>query len=102
MIYKVVLVSGIQQRESVFYTHTVFTHTHVRTNIVVCLVAKSMGPMFCSPPGSSVHGISQARMLEWIAISFYFKGLDYFPVHLELFVCLTLFILWSIYLSPYT
>ena len=27
-------------------------------------------PMDCSPPGSSVHGISQARMLEWIAISF--------------------------------
>ena len=26
-------------------------------------------PMGCSPPGSSVHGISQARMLEWAAIS---------------------------------
>ena len=25
-------------------------------------------PMDCSPPGSSVHGISQARILEWIAI----------------------------------
>ena len=24
-----------------------------------------------SPPGSSVHGISQARILEWIAISFF-------------------------------
>ena len=27
-------------------------------------------PMDCSPPGFSIHGISQARMLEWIAISF--------------------------------
>ena len=27
-------------------------------------------PMDCSPPGSSVHGILQARVLEWIAISF--------------------------------
>ena len=27
-------------------------------------------PMDCSPPFSSVHGISQARTLEWIAISF--------------------------------
>ena len=27
-------------------------------------------PMYCSPPGSSVHGIFQARILEWIAISF--------------------------------
>ena len=27
-------------------------------------------PMDCSPPGSSLHGISQARILEWVAISF--------------------------------
>ena len=27
-------------------------------------------PMDCSPPGSSVHGILQTRMLEWVAISF--------------------------------
>ena len=26
--------------------------------------------MGCSPPGSSVHGISQARILEWVVISF--------------------------------
>ena len=26
--------------------------------------------MDCSPPGSSVHGIFQAKILEWIAISF--------------------------------
>ena len=26
--------------------------------------------MDCSPPGSSVHGVSQARVLEWVAISF--------------------------------
>ena len=27
-------------------------------------------PMVCSPPGSSVHGIFQARVLEWGAIVF--------------------------------
>ena len=27
-------------------------------------------PVDCSPPGSSVPGIFQARMLEWVAISF--------------------------------
>ena len=27
-------------------------------------------PMDCSPPGSSVYGILQARILEWLAISF--------------------------------
>ena len=27
-------------------------------------------PMDCSLPGSSLHGILQARILEWVAISF--------------------------------
>ena len=27
-------------------------------------------PVDCSPQGSSVHGILQARILEWVAISF--------------------------------
>ena len=26
-------------------------------------------PMYHSPPGSSVHGILQARVLEWVAIA---------------------------------
>ena len=26
-------------------------------------------PMDCSPPGSSVHGVRQARVLEWVAIA---------------------------------
>ena len=34
---------------------------------------QSWAPMDYSPAGSSVHGISQARILEWIAISF-FRG----------------------------
>ena len=27
-------------------------------------------PVDCSPPGSFVHGILQARILEWVAIRF--------------------------------
>ena len=27
-------------------------------------------PVDCSPPGSSVHGILQARILEWVAVPF--------------------------------
>ena len=27
-------------------------------------------PMDCGPPGSSAHGILQARILEWVAIPF--------------------------------
>ena len=29
-----------------------------------------LDPMDCSLPGSSVHGIFQARVLEWVAIAF--------------------------------
>ena len=32
-----------------------------------CLTLRD--PMDCSPPGSSVHGILQARILEWVAMS---------------------------------
>ena len=38
------------------------------------LVAQSfqlfVNPMDCSLPGSSLHGILQARILEWVAIPF--------------------------------
>ena len=36
-----------------------------------------MDPMDCSPQGSSVHGILQARILEWVAISF---SMGIFPI----------------------
>ena len=32
-------------------------------------------PMDCSLPGSSIHGIFQARVLEWVAIAFSDLGL---------------------------
>ena len=32
-------------------------------------LSDSFQPMDCSLPGSSVHGILQARMLEWVSIS---------------------------------
>ena len=33
-------------------------------------MSNSLQPADCSPPSSSVHGILQARILEWVAISF--------------------------------
>ena len=57
----------------------VFTDIYCKQSIhvyVCCcgLVAKACltlcDPVDCSPPGSSVHGILQARVLEWGAISF--------------------------------
>ena len=52
--------------------------------------------MDCSPPGSSVHGILQARILEWVAISYFCRQLRQwlfkrygFPFQLHgLIVCL--------------
>ena len=45
--------------------------------VCCCLVAKLnltlLDLMDCSPAGSSIHGISKARILEWVAISF-FRG----------------------------
>ena len=42
--------------------------------LIVCSITQSCltlcDPMDCSPPGSSIHGILQARILEWVAISF--------------------------------
>ena len=46
----------------------------VRNPSVLCSVAQSCltlcDPMDCSLPGSCVHGISQARIPEWVAIPF--------------------------------
>ena len=54
-------------------------------------------PMDCSPPGSSVHGIFQARVLEWGAIAFsnLHTILQNFEVEIDkkvLFVCLFVFL----------
>ena len=37
-------------------------------------------PMDCSPPGSSVHGIFQARVLEWGAIAFSRVSASYWQI----------------------
>ena len=51
------------------YTRMYILCTYI---VVVCLVTKScptlLKPHGYSPPGSSVHGIFQAKMLEWVAI----------------------------------
>ena len=53
---------------------TVSSISSVRKIWCACLVAQSCptlcDAMDCSPPGSSIHAISQARILEWVAISY--------------------------------
>ena len=51
----------------------IFSSTMLAKNLqcVSCsVVSDSCNLMGCSPPRSSVHGILQARLLEWVAISF--------------------------------
>ena len=40
----------------------------VKVKVKSCLTL--CNPVDCSPPGSSIHGIFQARVLEWVAIAF--------------------------------
>ena len=59
---------------------TVLNMTHIRTNWQECPNSRESevtqscptlcDPVDCSPRGSSIHGILQARILEWVAISF--------------------------------
>ena len=58
----------------VFSKHHFFLQGGGKAACYCCLVARSC-PTLCdpvdySPPGSSIHGILQARIPEWIAISF--------------------------------
>ena len=55
--------------------HVEAVHTYIHT--AAATAAKSLqlcptlcDPMDCSLPGSSAHGIFQARALEWVAIAF--------------------------------
>ena len=49
-----------------------------------------LDPMDCSPPGSSVHGIFQARVLEWVAIAF--SDIPYLTIFSTIFVNFYLFL----------
>ena len=44
---------------------------HKQRKVLVTQLCPTLcDPIDCSPPGSSVHGIFQARILEWVAISY--------------------------------
>ena len=52
----------------------------------MCVSAQSCptlhDPMDCSLPGSSVHGVFQARVLEWVAIYFHMMIINYLAIQL--------------------
>ena len=51
--------------------HLLLQCMKVKSQSEVAQLCLTLGdPMDCSLPGSSVHGIFQARVLEWVAIAF--------------------------------
>ena len=51
-----------------FSVHIPCVCTRASTNAQLCLAICDL--MYCSLPGSSIHGIFQGRILEWGAIAF--------------------------------
>ena len=68
--YLVVTYNGKESEKSIYIIYVCVCVLVVQS----CLTL--FNPMDCSPPGASVHGILQARKLEWVAISFYRDLLD--------------------------
>ena len=65
---------GIDPRSPTFQAHSLpsepLGNFSESESEVTQLCPTLCNPVDCSPPGSSVHGILQARILEWVAISF--------------------------------
>ena len=64
-------------------------HAHAACSVM----SDSLQPIDCSLPGSSVHGISQARILEWVAILT--QGLN-LPLLLGRRILYYVYYLWSV------
>ena len=65
------LIMTITQKLSSFTTHSKHSKFQLMMYMLHAqLLSHDCDPMDCSPPGSSVHGVFQVRILEWVAISF--------------------------------
>ena len=103
LLYNVVLVSAVQLSESAIHIRISplfwisfpfplqFFIISVVTTVCCGLVARSDSlatpRTVCSPPGSSVHGISQAKILKCVAM-FFSKG-SFPPRHWTLVSCIS-------------
>ena len=80
LVHTLILLEMTEQREMKTYWSTPISLTSKGTDILIHWILRPdhvaqscptlCDPMDCSLPGSSVHGIFQAIVLEWIAISF--------------------------------
>ena len=63
------LASGHPELEIKLLYHCTLYRGYACPELLSCV--RLYDPIDCSPPGSSVHGAFQARVLEWDAIAFY-------------------------------
>ena len=77
--------------------------TYTLPHVWVCVYAKSLqsyltlcNPRDCSPPGSSIHGILQARILEWVGMPFSKRSSQPREQVLFCFVFLTTSTIWEV------
>ena len=64
------LVFSLKVMSTVNQSHD-YTHSTACVHAQLCQPCPALSdPLDCSPPGPSVHGTSQARILEWMVISF--------------------------------
>ena len=72
MVYRNYYLCIFNTRHEMAITKSNSKFTHTSWVLCVCSVTQSFpalcSPMDCSLPGSCVHGIFQARILEWVAI----------------------------------
>ena len=54
----------------IMFLHKGFTFPDVSSSHCDLIVSDSLDTMDWSPPGCSIHGILQARILEWLAMPF--------------------------------
>ena len=66
------IISTVQQSDSFIYLYSHLFIIHTRVPCMLCAQVLNCvwlcDPMDCSLPGSSIHGILQARILEWVAM----------------------------------
>ena len=63
------IISQLSTHIGIIVRDRAHTHTHTHTEVAQSCPTLC-DPMDCSPPGSLVHGIFQAWILEWVAVSF--------------------------------
>ena len=63
--------------------NTTVGYHHTSKCVLVAQSVQLCDPTTCSPSGSSAHGILQARVLEWVAISFSNVYIDISPLFLD-------------------